>query len=339
MSPEQCEGKPNIDHRADVYSLGVILFEMMTGKVPFGGEGYGEIIVKHITQPVPSPRAINPRLSAAHEAILLRALAKNRAERFSSMETLAAALSNPESYVTTQSIIPSQGPMPGYEATPAPVMVPGGMTAMEGQGLGATSEPIPSTFRNAATAIDAVDEIPKSRTGLWAGLLFSALVAGSVAAFLVVRATSSPAPTPPPVAEPAVAKPAPSPAPTVAPAQPSKVTIKFRSQPAGASVARHDNGEELGTTPFELEMPKGQSPLQVVFKKAGHTDTVRSIVPSESGALDATLSAVAVATDKPSAAKPAASKPAAKPAAPRKGKGGGKGARTMDEDGVLAPSF
>jgi len=52
--------RPNIDQRADVYSLGVILFEMMTGKVPFGGEGYGEIIVKHITAPVPSPRAINP---------------------------------------------------------------------------------------------------------------------------------------------------------------------------------------------------------------------------------------------------------------------------------------
>jgi hypothetical protein len=42
--------------------LGIILFEMMTGKVPFGGEGYGEIIVKHITASVPSPRAINPRL-------------------------------------------------------------------------------------------------------------------------------------------------------------------------------------------------------------------------------------------------------------------------------------
>ena len=59
MSPEQCEGKIEIDHRADIYSLGVLLFEMLTGKVPFGGDGYGEIIVKHVTMPPPSVRSIN----------------------------------------------------------------------------------------------------------------------------------------------------------------------------------------------------------------------------------------------------------------------------------------
>ena len=60
MSPEQCEGKIEIDHRADIYSLGVLLFEMLTGKVPFGGDGYGEIIVKHVTMPPPSVRSIVP---------------------------------------------------------------------------------------------------------------------------------------------------------------------------------------------------------------------------------------------------------------------------------------
>ena len=68
MAPEQCEGKASIDHRADIYSLGVILFEMLTGKVPFGGEGYGEIIVKHITMPAPSARALVPELSPAIDA-------------------------------------------------------------------------------------------------------------------------------------------------------------------------------------------------------------------------------------------------------------------------------
>jgi serine/threonine-protein kinase len=253
MSPEQCEGRPNVDQRADVYSLGVILFEMMTGKVPFGGEGYGEIIVKHITASVPSPRAINPRLSLAHEMLLLRALAKNRDERFHGMEDFRVAMLDPVRYALSPSIVPTPGPLVGYgtATVPAPSRLVNTkvddepMIGAEAD-LGSRAAPQPSTFREAAAAVEPEDAIPKSRGALLAGILVAALAAGGVTAFLVVRAGSE---GPPPAVQPAVTKPAPAPAPRVpptAPALPTKVTIKFRSEPHGAAVAREDTGEELG---------------------------------------------------------------------------------------------
>src|SRR2546421_424107 len=54
MSPEQCEGKGLIDHRSDVYSLGVVMYELLTGQVPFPGEGFGEILVAHLMK-MPEP--------------------------------------------------------------------------------------------------------------------------------------------------------------------------------------------------------------------------------------------------------------------------------------------
>jgi len=368
MSPEQCEGRANIDHRADVYSLGVILFEMMTGKVPFGGEGYGEIIVKHITAPVPSPRAINPRLSPAHELILLRALAKNRDERFASMEEFRAAMADPEGYALAPSMLPTPGPMAGYggvERGAAPSRmadshISGVAALVGGADLGArvtaapvpsaflvggadlgarvTAAPVPTTFREAAIAVEADEPIAKSRGGLLAGILVAALAVGGVAAFLVVRAGSG---TRAPVEQPRVTTtpapiPAPQPEPVVTPPPPVKVTLKFRSDPAGATVVREDTGQQLGATPFEIEVPKARSPLTVVFKKASFKDVVRSIVPEEPGSLDATLEAV---TPTVQTVPPRPGKKGAKIVKDNAGGGSHKGGRTPDEDGVLPPSF
>jgi serine/threonine-protein kinase len=335
MSPEQCEGRPNIDQRADVYSLGVILFEMMTRQVPFGGEGYGEIIVKHITAPVPSPRAINPRLSAAHEAILLRALAKNRDERFRGMEDFRVAMLDPERYALSPSIVPTPGPLSGYGADM-------GISPTRLMDSKVSSEVVPAQGVDSDARVgsgDSEDAIPKSHGALLVGILAAALVAGGVAAFLVVRSGSS---GPPATVQQAVSKPAPTPVPPpppqAAPAPPAKVTIKFRSEPLGAAVTRTDNGEQLGVTPFEIEVPQGKSPLAVVFKKPNFKDVSRSIVPQESGVLEATLEAAtasAAPQPTPRAAKSGAKSSAGRSGGARRGKSG----RTMDEDGVLAPSF
>jgi len=98
MAPEQCEGTVEIDHRADIYALGVVLFEMLTGQVPFGGTSYGTIMMKQVNEAPPSARSIVSDLPPALDAILSRALAKNPAHRFQSMAELRAALLDPSGY-------------------------------------------------------------------------------------------------------------------------------------------------------------------------------------------------------------------------------------------------
>jgi eukaryotic-like serine/threonine-protein kinase len=98
MAPEQAEGKKAVDHRADVYALGCILFQMVTGRVPFPGDGFGEVLVKHLREPPPLPTRLNPQVPKHLEKIILHALAKKPEFRFASMEDFRAALRDPERF-------------------------------------------------------------------------------------------------------------------------------------------------------------------------------------------------------------------------------------------------
>lgn len=91
ISPEQAQGNKDLDSRTDVYSLGVVLYELVTGRVPFMGDTSYAIVHAQITEKPPSPREINPNIPPSVEAVLLRALAKNRDDRYQSVKALVDA--------------------------------------------------------------------------------------------------------------------------------------------------------------------------------------------------------------------------------------------------------
>src|SRR5829696_3732970 len=91
MAPEQALGQ-TVDGRADLYALGILLYELTTGRVPFTGDDPLTIVSQHVHAPVVPPRVLRPDLPPALEAVIIRLLAKNPAQRFSSAAETRAAL-------------------------------------------------------------------------------------------------------------------------------------------------------------------------------------------------------------------------------------------------------
>ncbi|MFH1084616.1 MAG: protein kinase [Chloroflexota bacterium] len=91
MAPEQCEGRP-VDGRADIYALGIMLYELATGRVPFAVKTLTEAIRAHTKEAPPPPRSVAPDLPSQVEEIILRALAKDPAARYADAAEMARAL-------------------------------------------------------------------------------------------------------------------------------------------------------------------------------------------------------------------------------------------------------
>jgi len=184
MSPEQCEGRDSVDLRTDVYALGIVIYEMLTGRVPFVGEGYGEILVQHLTQrPVPPSQF---RMLAAHvEVVVMKALEKRADMRYPTMEEFMRAMADPVGYVEAhggvagflqRQLMPSSAPLPSVRLTPSPLTpLPGTLIAPS------ISTPPPTTPGLATGQLHG----GRSKLGyVVAGLLVvAAAVAGIIALF------------------------------------------------------------------------------------------------------------------------------------------------------------
>lgn len=91
MSPEQIRGK-RLDPRSDIYSFGCVLFEMVTGKLPYTGESPNDLLNKHISAPIPSPLVANDNVTPEFAAIIRNMMAKRPEERPESMWELLKTL-------------------------------------------------------------------------------------------------------------------------------------------------------------------------------------------------------------------------------------------------------
>ncbi|HET8932527.1 MAG TPA: protein kinase [Polyangiales bacterium] len=263
MSPEQVRGSRDVDHRADVYALGVILFEALTGERPFDAETYNELILKIATEPLPSIAAINPDLDPRLIAIVERAMARDPKDRFPDVKTLALALepfAGGVRFRSMQTLHPHEKNSGDFPIGMLDLTRPGQATP--------AAEPVASSAP--PVSYDVVSPQPQRGTRMAiAATFFSLLACAGVAVYFlnhpelpplqpeapaseVPAAVSSSAPTPeiqPPVIAPSIpvptieielpAVPTPAPVPSAAPSGDNSAPVELAApSPRGPSPSR-----------------------------------------------------------------------------------------------------
>jgi serine/threonine-protein kinase len=306
MSPEQCRGAGEIDHRTDIYSLGCMLFEMASGRLPFNLQGFGEMIYAHMSETPPLLRSIVPSVPAAVENLVARTLAKAPGDRPATMRALVAELD--EALATAPVPAPVVGPTPKVgltEIMPPPSKVQTTLRSASAEKMDVFS----------GDADGARDQAPvrTRRTGPILGAVAAALVVG-IGFFVVKR---SPTPTavappadethaaasraveptePPEPARPAVvarpaepvrpaepARPAEAARPTEAPhaserprpaaskpAAGDKVKLVISTTPSGADVCFASDRVLLGKTRLDVNTKRNTGEAKLLIRKAGY---------------------------------------------------------------------
>jgi eukaryotic-like serine/threonine-protein kinase len=252
MSPEQCRGlNDEVDGATDIYALGCILFEMLCGRAPYVSQGWGDVLMMHMSDDIPVPSAENPRVKPAIDQVVRTALAKKKGDRFPSMRDMHRALAQARNDV-------EDTPAPLHKTDPvlpAIVLGPDGRLPPPPPTTGRAPEGTPSP-QDSLIAFEAVAPSPRRRIRslVLAGIIAAGAAAGITLALRRPGATveprriAAPAPTAQapaapaaPVAPPTIAQPdeAPPPAGQAAPLPAAK---DEESQPP-TTVAKGGNDE------------------------------------------------------------------------------------------------
>ncbi len=313
MSPEQAMGRTReIDHRTDIYALGIIIYEMLTGEVPFQAESFGDLMLKHLQAQATPVRQLRPELGEGWNAVVDRALAKKREDRFQSMDDMVAAID-----AAASGRVPAVA-APGDRTVAAQMGNVGSAPALpQGGGNGTVAygqTPPPQqqgTLQAAAGATPSVVEVP--RGGSKAALFGVAGVLAAIAAvviFFVVRGGGSgkeavaqvppdamvaATPVTPPDAAVAIATPpdamvaialppdaAPPPKQNKPPHHDSKPKgkgkLKVLATPWATVIV---DGKEKGTTPLTIELSAGRHKIELRNSEMGAPQRKRVTIKAD----------------------------------------------------------
>jgi serine/threonine-protein kinase len=193
MAPEQAKGSREMDHRVDLYAVGVILYEALTGQVPFSADTFNELLFKIVLEEPKPLSALDPSIDEGFAAIVIKAMARDPAHRFQNAREFQQALtlwaSGQGSLLVSQLRVPTTGLSTSKMAQPSsPTLGTGtpGVWSQTGPNLEGSLESVPK----------------KSKTGLVAALAVAALaVLGAGGFFAVNAARGKPAPQPAAVVE------------------------------------------------------------------------------------------------------------------------------------------
>jgi serine/threonine-protein kinase len=273
MSPEQARGE-TVDARVDVYAMGCILFQLVTGRVPFEAENFMGVLSLHLTEP---PPVIPPELfdsigaPRAIAAVIDQALAKDRNQRYASIDDLARAVRQASGDKPTGPVVAQAG---------APATASG---RIKTQWTGNLSIP----------ALDTVAPPRRSRLPLILGAVVLVVGAAVVAAYVATRRTTSDSSTATQAPGPASGSPgataaspvspprAPDPPPTAAPLAFKQARIRLLSSPSGADVKDVSSGNTIGHTPLTFELKPSRQPRQFALSRKGYGAAVIELVPDQ----------------------------------------------------------